>query len=274
MEFIHVKYYKSEFIRKEEDDKLILQPVVKDFEGNFHFAPFLNNYVQINYITQKLVPWPSLPRNKGFLVESELVVFDRYYYRKRKEIVTYMENSHFHPSSLLTPSDAFRGFNNETFEDKINLINKYVDLGGDIFKIHFERFSHFTQTINDPINNLLSIVSNLQFTYYENGRVQAKKDDSLWVEVEIRNLPKNDKYIIGLIENIVYKIGYSYSIEDYGILMILNDEGTENNKWPYERKLCKKEFNIRDRILAELIKAYDTIEHSFEYLTLEEKIWS
>jgi hypothetical protein len=82
-------------------------------------------------------------------------------------------------------------------------------------------------------------VSSLSFTFYENGK------DHLWVEVEIRNLPKDDRYIVNLIKTSLSKIG-SIEVElyeekkDYDLLVKIEDEGTENNIWPYERRLCNK----------------------------------
>lgn len=263
MNYIHVKGYSSDFIQLEENNKLKLQPVIIDFVGEKHIAPYLEKYVQINYITQELIVVNPEYSHKKLLLESEIVIFDRYYFRSRKEVVTYSK----------WPKNGISYFDKNDFFNRINKINEFIDMGGDIRLIKVQNFMNFDLTIDIPIDRLISLTSKFEIKYFENSRTKVKKDDLSWNEAEIRNVSIKDEYLLSLLIKSFKKISWHFSETKYGFLLEFNYGESNEEIRHHERKECEEDYKIEERILSCMIENYDKTEHSFQILTSNNKLW-
>jgi hypothetical protein len=261
--YIHSRSYISGFEEIKKDEEVLLKPYVEDLDGIKHYAPKIENHVQINSISYKSIykegKQPYYQSIKEII--ADFVIFDRYHVYKRKDLVTYQTYiSHSHCTYYIL---------NRILKN-ISLLNDYIEQGGDINDILMERFNLFSYVPEEPILNIIKLINRMEFTYYVEGRTVAKKDDFMWYEVEINNLPQNDYYIMDLLKECMGKIGSVRKREN--MLVVEFDNGIPW-KTNYKRRKCEYNKDFKERLLSLMIQKYDYSLHSYQTIISSPKYW-
>ncbi|MDA3953861.1 MAG: hypothetical protein PF485_09450 [Bacteroidales bacterium] len=267
MEYIHGKKYESEYITIKDGEKVVLQPVVRDLTGCTHFAPFIDKHIQVN----KIVVSKSEKENTGgvgreeVIVEAELVIFDRYHIKKREAIVKYKTWSNY---------TNIQHFTDYSFHKRIELMNKFIELGGDINDIKMELFKNFSDEIENNRLALISMFNEIEFKFYKYLSYVPRKDDIVIYDAEIKNYPLNDNYASNLFKKCLKKYDTAFFEENNMISLEIGYSSGWYADVVSERIETDYDLNFKNELFNHLIENYDPLEHSFELLKSEAEIWT
>jgi len=240
-------------IRKDQNntDVFNLHPGYIDIEDTFFHCPLEIFFIQLINITQeeKKVNFRSYCR-----VEASLKVFSKDFSYHR------VFNIHFEKenSSLLRYS---------ILDKVINITNEYIFSGRELNKLNIEQIN-LTNPIPKNRLQLIRIVEDLVFDFYEDSMSRVGKDNSFWIEAEVRNLPE-DRYLNNLIVENLEKQNKKIKRTDYGLLFTV-EQYSEYSPANGRKKLgvnIKSDETIKKNLMLDVVFSYNIKEHLFEQIS-------
>jgi len=149
----------------------------------------------------------------------------------------------------------------------INITNEYIFSGRELNKLNIEQIN-LTNPIPKNRLQLIRIVEDLVFDFYEDSMSRVGKDNSFWIEAEVRNLPE-DRYLNNLIVENLEKQNKKIKRTDYGLLFTV-EQYSEYSPANGRKKLgvnIKSDETIKKNLMLDVVFSYNIKEHLFEQIS-------
>lgn len=113
----------------------------------------------------------------------------------------------------------------------INNINKYIQNGKDLDKLNTSIFQTSDLMHVFDCIELLKLINNLKFEFFDISVSRVGKDDSEWTEVGISNLPQS-KYLTKLFKTILDKLHFkiTFNVEELKLVHYCQPHDNERDK--------------------------------------------
>tara|TARA_R110002050_G_scaffold201841_1_gene336958 strand:+ start:10022 stop:10867 length:846 start_codon:yes stop_codon:yes gene_type:complete len=225
-------------------DNLMLHPVYKLMEGNiyqpgyrdvnsqFFACPLLIHYVQLD----KILNIPKVSKNPFdyFYMEMHFRLFNNDHTELRNGIIRLFQK-------------GASGLSFQNFNDRINLLNRYVANGNNMHEVDFNKLGSNLPQIQDK-SIILKVLNNLDIRFYENSKYRTYKDNLYWVEAEIRNLP-NQNYLRDLLKKSILKQCRGLHETNFGLELKFEFDDNGLYTRPFDRRLLNNSGPFNDNFL-------------------------